>query len=196
MSIIQHIKEMRLEDVEQILDLYEALGPLPGIGVTFIEAFLPFLPLLAIIVANVNAYGPFKGFLFSWTGVVLGAMSVFLISRWIGLRFRYFLETTFPKSKKLFDWIEKKGFTPIFLLSCFPFTPSALVNITAGMSRVPTMVFFLAILLGKAIMILIVTTIGYDLRELIYHPWKLVSGGIVLFILWIVGKQIDRRISS
>ena len=45
---------------------YRALGPIIGILLPFLEAFLPFLPLIVFIVANVTAYGLLFGFLLSW----------------------------------------------------------------------------------------------------------------------------------
>ena len=50
----------------------------------FLEAFLPFLPLVVFIVANVNAYGFLFGFLLSWVGSVAGAYTVFLVIRKYG----------------------------------------------------------------------------------------------------------------
>ncbi|MFD2670850.1 TVP38/TMEM64 family protein [Marinicrinis sediminis] len=193
MSIIENVKEISMADIQHYLNEYEALGPLPGIAAAMIEAFLPILPLFAIIVANVNAYGPVEGFLLSWIGVVLGAMSVFGLSRWLGSRFRHYMERKLRKSQGLFRWIETRGFTPIFMLSCFPFTPSALINITAGMSNLPTRVFFIAIMLGKSIMILIITLVGYDITSFLYQPWKWIVGLAILSILWLVGKRLEKR---
>jgi uncharacterized membrane protein YdjX (TVP38/TMEM64 family) len=42
---------------------YKDLGMLPGIFLPLLEAFLPFLPLLVILIANSNAYGLWLGFL-------------------------------------------------------------------------------------------------------------------------------------
>ncbi|CAM3624640.1 TVP38/TMEM64 family protein [Marinicrinis lubricantis] len=196
MSLVDQLKQIDMQDVEQLLDQYEALGPLPGIGAALLESFFPVLPLIAIIVANVNAYGAIEGFLLSWAGVVIGAMCVFYISRKFGKRFRSMLERKFTKSQGLFRWIEQKGFTPIFLLSCFPFTPSSLINIFSGMSNISTKAFFIAILLGKGIMILMVTFVGYDIAALIRKPLKLIIGLIVLFILWLIGRKMESRIQN
>ena len=47
-------------DADKIIELsqhYKALGPLIGILLPFIEAFLPFLPLVVFVIANAGAYG-------------------------------------------------------------------------------------------------------------------------------------------
>lgn len=51
-------------------------------------------------------------------------------------------------------WIERKGFAPIFVIFCFPFTPSALINVVAGLSRISVKQFGLALAFGKLVMIL------------------------------------------
>src|SRR5690625_6623904 len=56
------------EYIMQLLQDYERLGPLPGILLPFIEALLPFLPLVVFVFANAAAYGLLKGFLYSWIG--------------------------------------------------------------------------------------------------------------------------------
>ncbi|WP_135554575.1 TVP38/TMEM64 family protein [Paenibacillus cymbidii] len=193
MSWIDTISGMSWEDVQHILNRYEALGPLPGIVATFVEAFLPILPLIAIVIANVNAYGLWEGALLSWIGVVAGAMCVFLFFRRFGGRFRGFVERKYPRTKKFIEWVEHRGFTPVFVLACFPFTPSAFVNIVAGISKLPVRVFLIATLLGKAIMILIVSLAGHDLGNLLKTPWKLVLVAVMLVVIWFMGRKLEAR---
>ncbi len=38
--------------------------------------------------------------------------------------------------RRMMLWVERHGFGPLFILLCFPFTPSAAVHIVAGLSRV------------------------------------------------------------
>src|SRR5690625_5181943 len=85
-STMEAIKEANdiLEDVLELLDKYEKLGPLPGILLPFIEAFLPFLPLFVFVMANSAAYGLFKGFIYSWFGAAAGSIAVFFLIRKFG----------------------------------------------------------------------------------------------------------------
>ena len=124
-----------IETLTNLTQDYRALGPLIGILLPFIEAFLPFLPLVVFIVANVTAYGLLFGFLLSWIGSVAGAYTVFLVIRKYGRARVLGFITRHEKIQKLILWVERNGFGPLFLLICFPFTPSALVNIVAGLSN-------------------------------------------------------------
>ena len=58
-----------LENISELTQQYRALGPIPGIVLPMLEAFLPFLPLFVFVTANVTAFGLWWGFFF--LGLVL-----------------------------------------------------------------------------------------------------------------------------
>ncbi|TJY40866.1 TVP38/TMEM64 family protein [Cohnella pontilimi] len=188
-----YLKNLKLEDIQALMDRYSALGPLPGIFLPFLEALLPFLPLIVIVIGNSAAYGLWPGFFYSWIGVCLGAMAVFMISRWFGRRYGERIRQRFPKTERFFTWVEQKGFTPIFLLSCFPFSPSALVNVSAGLSKMPLHTFMTAIILGKAVMIFTLSFLGYDLKAMVEQPWRIGVAVVLLFVMWFGGKKLEAR---
>ncbi|TQR17609.1 TVP38/TMEM64 family protein [Psychrobacillus soli] len=175
---------------------YRALGPIIGILLPFLEAFLPFLPLIVFIVANVTAYGLLFGFLLSWAGSVLGAYTVFLVIRKYGRARVLGFVTRHEKIQKLILWVERNGFGPLFLLICFPFTPSALVNIVAGLSNMKKKTYLWTVTLGKLIMIFIVSFIGSDIKALITQPIRTTIVVLIIIILWFVGKRVEKRIEK
>jgi uncharacterized membrane protein YdjX (TVP38/TMEM64 family) len=180
-------------DIEIFLNQYEALGPFPGIFAAWIESLLPFLPLVAILIANVNAYGLGEGILLSWIGVVSGAISVFWLFRRFGAKFSNFIDRKWPRSRKLTHWLEQKGFLPIFLLACFPFTPSFFVNLIAGISKVPMRIFVIATALGKGIMIIMVSFVGYDLGAVLKQPWRMALIIMLFILLAIIGRKLESK---
>lgn len=192
-EIVTFVKGLTLDDIQQFLDRYSALGPLPGILLPLLEALLPFLPLVVFVVANATAYGLWLGFFLSWIGACAGALIVFLLARRFGSRWGDRIRKRMPNLDRFFVWIERKGFTPIFVLSCFPFAPSALVNIASGMSKIPLHTFLIAIVLGKAVMIFTLSFLGHDLRALVEHPWRIAVAGLILVILWLAGKKLESR---
>ncbi|MBJ8031881.1 TVP38/TMEM64 family protein [Bacillus cereus group sp. N21] len=191
----QTIKEyFSAENMDQLVANYRALGPLLGISLPMIEALIPALPLILFVMANAVAFGFWLGFLYSWLGSVLGALIVFSVIRRFG-RSRFFsFVNKHPKVRKAMGWIERKGFAPIFILFCFPFTPSALINVVAGLSRISRRQFVLALALGKLVMILILSYIGHDLTSFIHKPVKTIIVIGVIFILWYVGKKIEVKL--
>ncbi|MDC2863804.1 MULTISPECIES: TVP38/TMEM64 family protein [unclassified Bacillus (in: firmicutes)] len=191
----QTIKEFfTIENMEHLLKNYQAFGPLIGIGLPMIEAFIPALPLFLFVMANAVAFGLWLGFFYSWLGSCIGAMLVFFIIRRFG-RSRFFsFVNRHPRVRSAMTWIERKGFAPIFLLFCFPFTPSALINVVAGLSRISKRQFILALSLGKLVMIFVLSYVGHDLASFMHKPVKTIIVLGIVFVLWYVGKKIEVKL--
>ncbi|MFS0864152.1 TVP38/TMEM64 family protein [Fredinandcohnia sp. 179-A 10B2 NHS] len=189
---IEMIKELvTLKNIEEVLKEYRSFGPLPGILLPMLEAFLPFLPLFAFVMANAAAFGLWLGFLYSWIGAIAGSLLVFFLVRKYGQKRFFSFVSRHRKVKSLVNWIERHGFGPLFILLCFPFTPSAAINLVAGLSRVSTPQFVLAVLCGKLVMIFTISFIGYDIRALFHQPVRTIIVLIIIFILWLVGKRVE-----
>ncbi|MBY0121091.1 TVP38/TMEM64 family protein [Bacillus sp. S/N-304-OC-R1] len=184
-----------LEHIMDLIDKYRSFGLLPGILLPMLEAFLPFLPLFLFVMANANAFGLWLGFLLSWIGATAGALLVFLLVRKYGQRRILQFLRKHQQVQKLMTWVEKHGFGPLFILLCFPFTPSAVVNIVAGLSRIGIAQYMLAVLTGKLVMIFTMSFIGYDIKSLITQPIRTAIVGVIIFILWYVGKRIEKRMN-
>lgn len=184
-----------LENIMSLIQEYRTLGPIPGILLIVLEAFLPFLPLFVFVMANASAFGLWLGFLYSWMGACIGAFLVFSLIRHFAQRRILAFLPRHPKVRKLMDWVERHGFGPLFLLLCFPFTPSAVVNIVAALSKISRAQYLLAVCIGKMVMIFTISFIGYDLRALITQPFRTAIVLVVIFILWYVGKRIEARLN-
>ena len=184
------------DKVFDILDKYEQLGPLPGIFLPFIEAFLPFLPLFVFVIANSLAYGLLKGFIYSWIGSVLGSITVFLVIRKLGNK-RIFQKIRKNKTVlQVTNWVEYHGFGPLFILLCFPFSPSSVINVVAGISKVSKLQFFLAVILGKSIMIFSMAYVGSSVMEFAKSPIRTTIILVSIVIFWSFGKYIEGKMKQ
>ena len=184
-----------LEKLMELFETYRSFGPLFAILLPLVEAFFPFLPLVVFIVANANSFGLWLGFFLSWIGACLGAIIVFIIMRKLG-KLKFFQRLREKNAiKKLLTWIERRGFSPLFLILCFPFTPSSAINVVAGLSRINIWQFILAVLSGELVMIFMVSFIGQDIRALLTQPIRSIIAGIVIFLLWFVGKKVEKRLN-
>lgn len=198
---IDQIREM-IEDnrfrelLNELLNSYENLGPLPGILLPFLEAFLSFLPLVVFVAANGAAYGLLKGFLYSWIGASAGAICVFLIVRKLGNR-RFFQWLKRNKQiVRVTNWLDRHGFGPLFLLMCFPFSPSSVINIVAGLSHISIQQFILAVLLGKTVMIFTIAFVGDSIVSFAQNPLRTILVGIGILIFWLFGKYMEKRLQN
>lgn len=180
--------------VMELLQTYEKLGPLPGILLPFIEAFLPFLPLFVFVMANGAAYGLLKGFIYSWIGSSLGSVAVFLLIRSFGHKK---LLVKIKKNKQIAfvtTWVERHGFGLLFLLLCFPFSPSSVINIVAGLSNVNKKQFMLAVFLGKAVMIFSIAYVGSSIIEFAKNPIRTTIIICCIVLFWFLGKILEKRL--
>ncbi len=49
---------------------------------------------------------------------------------------------------------------------------------------------------GKFVMIASMSVLGYDLKALLTDPVKLILAGVGIFLLWIVGKAIEKHLNK
>ena len=207
MGILVYIKAINVRmnemsewvDIDKIIELshhYRALGPLIGLLFPFIESFLPFLPLFVFVFANASAYGLWYGFLLSWVGTSVGSYAVFLLIRKYGQARIFRFITKGVRVQKLIKWVDRNGFGPLFLFICFPFTPSALVNLVAGLSDIKKKHYLFTLLAGKFVMIFTISFIGSDLKALLTQPVRTAIVVGIVILLWIIGKRIEYRINQ
>ncbi|MDF8008935.1 VTT domain-containing protein, partial [Listeria monocytogenes] len=91
-----------------------------------------------------------------------GSLCVFLLARKFGqTRFLRFISGN-KQIKRVMEWIDRNGFSQIFILLVMPFTPSSAVNIVAGLSKIIVYQFILALVGGKLIKVFAISYIVYD----------------------------------
>lgn len=192
-AFIDSLTSLTEEDVRSFLDQYRSFGPLPGIALTFLKSFVPPLPTIVIVGVNAAVYGLWLGFLYSWIGMILGCLTTFLIFRRIGEHPYARKWENKPRVQKSMRWIRRNAFSYVFLLSLFPVGPFVVINIAAALARMPLRSFLIAILFGKAVMVLSVSYIGHDLGRFIREPLELVY--VVLFVAasFVVSKKLEAK---
>lgn len=189
-DLLSHLTE---DNLKALLEKYRAFGPFPGIFLTFMKSFIPPLPTILIVGVNAAVYGLWLGFLYSWIGIVSGCLVTFVIVRRIAGHPYLERWAQKPRVQKSLIWIRRNAFSYVFLLSLFPVGPFVVINMAAAVARMRLRSFFIAILFGKAIMVLSVSIIGHDLMRFVRNPVELIY--VVLFVgvsLWI-SKKIEGR---
>lgn len=181
----------------ELFESFASLGPIAGILLVMIEAFLPFLPLSLFVAINVMVFGFWQGYLYSWLGNVLSSILLFFLIRkyWSN---KFYLKV--QESKKFFNsfnWINKHGFVAIFILLSFPFTPSFLICGFCALSGIKSETFIYSIIFGKLIMMFSLSYIGYNISEFFHQPIK--SIGLITMTLGIsyaaklIIKQYEKK---
>lgn len=182
------------ENLEWFLETFRSFGPLPGILLTFLKSFIPPLPTAVIVGVNAAVYGFWPGFLYSWFGLVSGCLVTFLIVRRIS-NTRY-LDKWASKSKvqKGMRWIQRNGFSYVFILGILPVGPFVAVNMAAGIARMHIQSYLLAVTLGKAIMVFSVSFVGANFADFLEQPILLLGVVAVVFVLLWLSKKVEAYI--
>lgn len=193
MALSDWLDNLTEDRLLQLLEQFRELGPFPGIALTFLKSFVPPLPTIVIIGVNATVYGLWLGFLYSWIGIVCGCLATFLIVRRIAGHPYLERWASKPRVRKSLTWVRHNAFGYVFLLSLSPVGPFVVINMAAAVARMRLRSFFIAIVFGKAIMVMAVSIVGHDLTRFIRRPAELLY--VVLFVgisLWI-SKRIEAR---
>lgn len=175
-----------------LLQRLQSLHPVIGFLGAALESFFPFLPLTAMVAFNVYTYGFWAGWILSFAGTVCGSTLLFFTLR------RLFGASLHNKAQKnarfrrILEKIQRRGFTPLFLLYCFPFTPSFFVSASAALAEVDSMKFLAALVSGKLVMIYILSSIGFHLQDILDRPIRSVVVLFLIFTIWVVLEKVVR----
>ncbi|KKO53446.1 TVP38/TMEM64 family protein [Paenibacillus sp. DMB20] len=182
------------DNLEWFLEKFRGLGPIPGILLTFMKSFVPPLPTALIVGVNAAVYGFWPGFIYSWFGLVAGCFVTFLLVRSVG-KSRYLDQwAAKPKVQKGMRWVQRNGFSYVFLLGILPVGPFVAVNIAAGLARMHIQSYLMAVILGKGIMVFCVSFIGANFSDFLRQP--VLFAGVIVFVLLLlwISKKVESYI--
>lgn len=163
-----------LTDRKAMADYVGSLGVWAPLGFTLVQILqvvIPIIPGGVSCLAGVLMFGPLKGFLLNYVGIVLGSLILFLLARRLG---RPLLERLFkPSLVERYDaWTREGGrFSKLFAAAIFlPMAPDDFLCALAGTTRMRLGFFTLVIVLGKPLSIFL-----YSL--FLQFGWKLLLPG-------------------
>lgn len=184
---------MSAHQIEQWMRAMGDYGDIFGFLLPFLESFIPILPMFVFVFVNVDTFGLFLGIIISWLGTFLGSFVVFLI-------IRYFANTKFmdkvkerKEVQKFLGFVNHQGVTPIFILLCFPFTPSSLMNVVAGLSQMKRQTFFIILAVSNLIAMALTGILGREMHSILESPIRVVLVIVILAGLWIISRKLERR---
>lgn len=186
---------MTQEGLEQLFQEVEQLGLIVGFLLVFMESFLPFLPLFIIVVVNINSYGFILGSLSSYSGTVLGSYLVFLLIRYFFRRPAQKYIRKHKRLEQLLSFIDRRGFVFLFVLLALPFTPTSVINVIAALSNLKKVVYLYILLAAKAIMILTMSLVGYDVTSFFNSPLRLTLSIAGLVLIYFFSKWYQKYIN-
>lgn len=182
--------------VQPLIDFLISIGPLGGVILIIIESIIPILPLAVFITLNMVSFGNILGFFISWGSTLIGCMLSFIFFRYVFQKklSNFVKKKNNPKLNKIMSVIDNINFSNLVLLIAIPFSPAFLINIAAGLSKIETKKFFLAILIGKVIMVYFWGYIGTSLLESLTDITTIFKIAILLIIAFVVSKIVEKKL--
>ncbi|WCT56726.1 TVP38/TMEM64 family protein [Paenibacillus kyungheensis] len=196
MDIAQFMSYLQEGDINHLMDQYRALGPWFSILLAFLISFIPLLPIIVVIGLNVAAFGLWWSVLYSWIGIMSGAILMFWLVRKLS-HYKYIDRFSHNKAvQKSIRWMKNNGFMYIFMFSLLPFGPFTLLHVAAGLSGIKFRSFVIAAGLGRGMMIFIISFIGADWASYFQQPLKLLFVALFVIIGFIFIRKVEAWFSK
>ena len=173
-----------------------SFGPIAGVILILLESIIPILPLSVFITLNVVSFGHIFGFLISWLATITGCMLSFFLFRkcFQNKIYRFVNRKDNERLKNIMKNITTISFSNLVVLIALPFSPAFLINIAGGISKIKVEKFFLAIIIGKIVMVYFWGYIGTSLLESLSDVTILVKVAILLIIAFFFSKIVENRL--
>lgn len=180
------------------LDQLGFLGPLVLMGLVGLQVFIPSLPAEPPMIAGAYAYGFTGGFLMSWLASVAVTQAVFYLARHAG---RPLVERFVP-AKLLDKWTQsasEKGMVFFLLAFVIPPVPSDILIYVAGLSAIEGRRFFVANLIGRVPMIVLLSLVGangFSITPAMIAGLTVI--GVLMLVAWwhMMRERPDAELSS
>lgn len=182
--------------VTNATEILVGFGPIAGIIMIMIESMIPVLPLAVFITLNMVSFGSIFGFLISWLSTIAGCMISFTLFRYFfsNKLYRFIKEKEQDKFASIMKAISNINFSNLVILIAIPFSPAFLINIAAGLSKIKIEKFFLAVIIGKIIMVYFWGYIGTSLLESLTDITILFKIAILLVIAFVMSKIVEKKL--
>ncbi len=178
-----------------LINYMQIFGPWFGFLIVFLESIFPWLPLCVFIALNIASYGNIWGFLISLIATILGCVCSYTFFKYLfGNKLAKLIKkANYKKIKRVVDSIEKIDFSNLVLLISLPFAPAFLINIACGIAKVNFKKFFLALLIGKIVIVYFWGFIGTSLLESITDATTVILVCLLLIGAFIISKIVVKK---
>ena len=171
-------------------------GLIGGFFLILLESIIPALPLGVFIGMNMLAFGNVTGFFLSYFSTIIGCMISFSVFKYVvkDLVLRILNNKTIEKVEVYMEKIKKLDFNCLVILIALPITPASLINMAAGLAKMDSKKYLLALLIGKLAIVYFWGYIGSSILKDIKNPQVILKMIILVLIPYIISKIIEQII--
>ncbi|MCQ6274924.1 TVP38/TMEM64 family protein [Bacillus sp. V3B] len=156
--------------------------------IMIIQNTFTIIPLILVITVNYTLFGFVNGFLWSWFTSIIGAVLIFMGSRYLFQG--WIIKKT---NKELLSKIEKSGLLFVFQARIMPFIPTSLINILGGISSIHFKSFIIGTVFGNFIYFFLLTLIPAGLMITNLNDYILEGVILMSIALYLIYKKKWKR---
>ena len=190
MNLSQWLDPAFWNDIANRIESYGILAP---IFLAMLESLIPALPLVLIVILNVNIYGLGVGFLTSYAGTMLGATIMFMFYRTISYYGIHERLHKFKSIDKMINWVNRQNMAVIIVLSMLPSTPSSFMNLTFGLAQFSKRKYLISIAIGKIVMIGLFAFYGQIFQAKENQIWIYLGSAVLFLGTYLISKVINKK---
>ncbi|HEO8418541.1 TVP38/TMEM64 family protein [Niallia sp. FSL W8-0635] len=176
-DILQAIRQGEIDSVTSVFKDNITYALIVSLFIMIIQNSFTVIPLILVITLNFYSFGFFYGFLWSWLSSVIAAMIIFLAIRFW---FQDFVHSKVKNHQDMLDKIEHKGMRYVIYGRVFPFFPTSILNIIAGVSNISLRPFTIGTAIGNFFYFFVLALIPYGVFSTNINPLALIV--IILLI--------------
>lgn len=179
------------------VDSHGIWGRILFIGMVYLQVIVALIPGEPLELAAGYAFGVTEGMLYSMTGILLGSLTVFLLVRWLGVKFVsvFFAEGEIRRLSFLKD--PKKSFVLALILMTVPGTPKDLLSWFAGLTPLKLWQWLIIVAVGRVPSVLTSVVTGaaagernYILAAVCLAVTLLISGAGITYYRKLSSEQV------
>ncbi|MBZ9536982.1 TVP38/TMEM64 family protein [Cytobacillus oceanisediminis] len=186
-DILQAIRQGEIDSVTSVFKDNITYALIVSLFIMIIQNSFTVIPLILVITLNFYSFGFFYGFLWSWLSSVIAAMIIFLAIRFW---FQDFVHSKVKNHQDMLDKIEHKGMRYVIYGRVFPFFPTSILNIIAGVSNISLRPFTIGTAIGNFFYFFVLALIPYGVFSTNINPLALI---IIVLLITGIFYYFNRR---
>jgi len=186
-DILQAIRQGEIDSVTSVFNDNISYALIVSLFIMIIQNSFTVIPLILVITLNFYTFGFFYGFLWSWLSSVVAAMLIFLATRFW---FQDFVHSKVKNHQDMLDKIEHKGMRYVIYGRVFPFFPTSILNIIAGVSAISLRPFTIGTAIGNFFYFFILALIPYGVFSTNINPLALI---VIILLITGIFYYFNRR---
>jgi uncharacterized membrane protein YdjX (TVP38/TMEM64 family) len=177
----------------EVANRIQSFGLLAPIFLAMLESLIPALPLVLIVILNVNIYGLGLGFLTSYVGTMLGATVMFMFYRMISFYGLHEKLHKFKRIDQVINWVNRQDMAVIVVLSMLPSTPSSFMNLAFGLAQYSKRKYLISIAIGKIVMIGMFSLFGQVFQAKENQIWIYIGSALMLVMTFYISRIVHKK---